>query len=56
MDADEKEIAADKEKIKKALRDLGEHFETVHIFATRSDTDGAMQYSSGRGNFFGRYG
>lgn len=35
---------------------LSEHFETVHIFVTRTVEDGTINAQFGAGNWFSRYG
>ena len=52
----ESEQASDQERIVKACEQLGEYFETVHIFCTRVETDGTRTHSHGSGNWFARYG
>lgn len=43
--------------IEKALDGLVEHFDTVHIFCTRSNPDETTTtVGKGRGNWFARYG
>lgn len=45
--------------VKKALEQLGEHFDSVQIFCTRYEPeieDGTIQVSKGIGNWFARYG
>jgi hypothetical protein len=45
------------ELIDKALGQLAEHFDSVHIFATRHlGPEGTEAYSKGRGNFYARFG
>lgn len=49
----------DLDRLKRAVADLGEYFDTVHIFATRHESgteDGTISISYGCGNWFARYG
>ena len=46
----------DLELLQKAIDTLGEHFDSVQIFATRHDTDGTKSIQKGCGNWFARYG
>lgn len=49
----------DKLKVRKALDDLGEHFDAVHIFASRCESGrlgGTVFVNMGTGNWFTRYG
>jgi len=46
----------DVERLKRAAEALGEHYDAVHIFASRQDDDGTMSASWGVGNWFTRYG
>lgn len=48
----------DIERIRKALDILGEHFDAVHIFASRHEETegGTVSCNKGMGNFFARYG
>jgi Uri superfamily endonuclease len=50
-----REIAMEK-KVDRALADLAEHFDAVHIFGTYSDKDKSSRFDKGRGNFYTRYG
>lgn len=43
------------QRIDAAIEDLGEHFDTVHIIATRKDGDTYL-ISRGTGNWWARYG
>lgn len=54
MDSKDKEM----EIVEKHVNQLAEHFDTVHIFATRQDSteDGTVNISFGAGNWFARYG
>lgn len=55
MNKNEKEYAL----IKKACRELGEHFDSVQIFASRHEQGvekGTLDASWGVGSFFSRYG
>jgi len=55
METPEKDV--DIERINEALRVLGEHFDTVHIFATRVEDDGkTFRFQKGAGNWFARFG
>ena len=47
---------ADVDRVKKAAQDLAEHFDSVHIFATRAEDDSTVTVSWGCGNWFARYG
>lgn len=50
---------ADLDRIKRAVAELGEHFDTVQVFATRCEDgtlDGTINISYGAGNWFARYG
>lgn len=45
--------------VKKHLNELGEHFESVHIFVTRHEPEldkGTISLQLGIGNWFTRYG
>lgn len=44
--------------VDKALAQLGEHFDSVQIFATvkADDGDGTVRISKGCGDYFARYG
>lgn len=45
--------------LRKHINELGEHFDTVHIFATRhepSESGGTISAQSGCGNWHARYG
>lgn len=47
------------ELLKKHTEALGEHFDTVHIFATKYDAaveEGTITYNYGSGNWYARYG
>lgn len=49
----------DVERVQKAVDALGEHFDSVQIFATRcemGENDGTIYLSLGSGNWFTRYG
>lgn len=49
----------DRERVRKALDDLGEHFDAVHIFASRHESGslhGTVFVNMGTGNWFTRYG
>jgi len=47
------------EHLDRAIEMLGEHFDSVQIFATRHESGeqgGTLKFSRGCGNFFARYG
>ena len=49
----------DVNRVNKALEELGEHFDSVHIFATRhesGESGGTININKGVGNWFARYG
>ena len=49
----------DRERLKKSLRELCEHFDSVQILCTRytgGDDGGTVNLSMGAGNWFARYG
>jgi hypothetical protein len=49
----------DLERLKAAAESLGEHFDTVQIFATRHEAgekNGTVHLKWGTGNWFARYG
>lgn len=50
----------DEKRVDDALRVLGEHFDSIQIFATRvndnSEGGGTVHISKGIGNWFARYG
>jgi hypothetical protein len=51
----------DLEMVRKAAEDLGEHFDTVQVLATRhepgdDEDSGTVNVSYGVGNWFARYG
>jgi hypothetical protein len=51
----------DLERLKKAVSELGEHFDTVQIFATRYQSEGegeegTVNANYGAGNWFARMG
>ena len=50
----------DFERVKKAATDLAEHFDSVQIIVTRHGTEESNEnttvVSSGKGNWFARYG
>jgi hypothetical protein len=51
--------AADVAMVRRAAEELGEHFDTVQVFATRhlpAEIEGTMSYQYGVGNVYGRYG
>lgn len=61
------EISADHpdwKRLEEAVDALQEHFEAVHVFATRHETEteasdgesGALAFCLGRGNYYARYG
>ena len=45
-------------RVEDAMNTLIEHFDSVHIFATRNEPteNGTVQVSMGLGNWFARYG
>ena len=45
----------DIDRVKQAALALGEHFDAVHVFATRGEDDGTITISHGCGNWFARY-
>jgi len=47
---------ADLDMLKRYAAQIGEHFDTVQIFATRQEGDGAVTFCSGVGNWYTRYG
>lgn len=57
---DEVKPDADLERIEKVAQVLGEHFDTVQIFATRHEPGakdaGTYRFSAGCGNWYARYG
>lgn len=49
----------DDQRVLEAARALGEHFDTVHVFATRHDPaekDGTVVCDEGVGNWYARQG
>lgn len=49
----------DLKRVTEALNSLGEHFDSVHIFATRHEPateNGTVAVQRGVGNWFARYG
>lgn len=58
--SDQKDI--DMERLKKAVAELAEHFDTVQIFTTRESDhlddggEGTVNANYGAGNWFARYG
>lgn len=53
------EPIADEVRVARALRELGEHFDTVQIFATRHESgeeNGTVHVSLGLGNWYARFG
>lgn len=49
----------DRDRVKKMVEQLGEHFDTVQIFATRhvpGDDNGTICVNRGSGNWCARYG
>jgi hypothetical protein len=49
----------DDQRVLEAARALGEHFDTVHVFATRHDPaekDGTVVVDDGVGNWYARQG
>lgn len=51
-------LDSDTEMLRKVAEQLGEHFDAVHVFATRHEGDdkGAVFVHHGVGNYFARYG
>lgn len=52
-------MSAAGDRIVKAAEALGEHFDSVQIFASRKDgpsRDGTLELAHGVGNYFARYG
>lgn len=53
-------MSPDEKEIDRHIRELGEHFETVQIFCTRtqdgSEGGGTHHISKGSGNWHARYG
>jgi hypothetical protein len=50
---------ADLDRLKEACQKLGEHYDSVHIFATRHESgalNGTVNAQWGQGNWFARYG
>lgn len=53
---------ADMERVKEAVRTLGEHFDAVQVFVTKEneadepDDRGTVNINYGSGNWFARYG
>lgn len=50
---------AELERIKRVVAELGEHYDTVQVFATRHEAgtlDGTINVQFGAGNWFARYG
>jgi hypothetical protein len=58
MSESNKERDEDLERVKKAVSDLGEHFDTVQIFITRQEPGqkSTQHIALGSGNWFARYG
>lgn len=57
--SDNAEEPADLKKIRDAVHLLGEHFDSVRIFATRHESgerDGTLKFNYGAGNWFATYG
>ncbi len=49
----------DRDRLKKSLNELSEHFDSVQILCTRykgGDDGGTVNISMGTGNWFARYG
>jgi len=46
----------DELRINKAIDELSEFFDTVHVFATRDEPDGTVALQRGAGNWYARYG
>jgi hypothetical protein len=53
-----KDQEEDLERVRKAVDELGEHFDTIQIFATRDDGGeiGTVSCNLGSGNWFARLG
>ncbi len=50
---------ADVVRVRKAVSELGEHFDSVQIFCTRHESgehEGTLKFTLGEGNWFARYG
>ena len=50
---------ADLAKLRDVVKQLGEHFDAVQIFATRHESgehDGTLRFHVGVGNWYARYG
>jgi len=59
MSDDDSQQKEDMDLVEKACIGLGEHFDTVMIFATRleaGELDGTVNINFGSGNWFARYG
>ena len=55
----DKQRDADIDMLRKAAEQLGDHFDTVQVFATRhmpAELDGTCVVNYGTGNWFARYG
>jgi len=46
----------DIERLKEFVAKIGEHFDTVQIFAARQEDDGTVNVNWGSGNWSARYG
>ena len=49
----------DKQMVEKAIQELSEHFDSVHVFASRHESgeeNGTVSIQQGCGNWFARYG
>jgi hypothetical protein len=58
-DDEQEQSDSDVELLKAHVAQLMEHFESIHIFATRhmpAELDGTVQVQWGGGNWFARYG
>lgn len=58
MSEDNKSANQDMERVNKLVAELSEHFDTVHVFCTRHESDdiGTVRLSRGSGNWFARFG
>lgn len=59
MSEEEQQRDSDVAMVKKVADQLGEHFDSVQIFATRHESgslDGTISVHVGVGNWFARYG
>jgi hypothetical protein len=59
MSLEDPRAKADVALVEKCLQHLGEHFDSVQIFATRdepAEREGTIKISKGVGNWYARYG